>query len=243
MIHYHGTPIPISDDQVSRVLKGKFAFISFAHPEDLSIAMEVSAGFALDNGAFSIWKQGNVDINLDQYYEWVDSIRHHPAYQWFIIPDKIEGSEKENDELLKTSPFQEGVPVWHTSESIQRLEHLVNQYPYVCIGSSQGHTPNTGAFWNKMYQAMEVCCDKEGKPKTKLHGLRQLQGDIISKIPYASADSINMGRNLTNHARWSKAMYEPISFYVRAQVLIDRIEAVQSPSVWEFKPIQQEFLW
>ena len=205
--------------------------------------MEVSSGFALDNGAFSIWKQGKGDINLDEYYKWVDSIRHHPGYQWFIIPDKIEGSETENDLLLKTSPFPEGVPVWHTNESFKRLECLVNEYPYICIGSSLGHTPNTAAFWNQMYQAMEVCCSKDGKPKTKLHGLRQLQGDIISKIPYSSADSINMGRNLTNHPRWAKAMYEPISFHVRAQVLIDRIEAIQSPAVWGFKSIQEEFPW
>jgi len=42
---------------------------------------------------------------------------------------------------------------------------------------------------------MEVCCDADGMPKTKLHGLRMLDPVIFSHMPLSSADSCNVARN------------------------------------------------
>ncbi len=57
MIHYHGLPITPATAAV-RAISGGHAFVSFRHPEQLTIALEVAQSFAVDNGAFSAWRSG-----------------------------------------------------------------------------------------------------------------------------------------------------------------------------------------
>ena len=54
MIHYHGLPITPATAAL-RAISGGHAFISFMHPDQLTIALESSQSFAVDNGAFSAW--------------------------------------------------------------------------------------------------------------------------------------------------------------------------------------------
>ena len=54
MIHYHGLPITPATAAIKAVESGH-AFVSFAHPEQLNVAVEVCQSFAIDNGAFSAW--------------------------------------------------------------------------------------------------------------------------------------------------------------------------------------------
>ena len=57
MIHYHGGRH--STWQVAvEIWKGRHALVSYAEPQQLGIAAEVAQSFALDNGAFTVWKQG-----------------------------------------------------------------------------------------------------------------------------------------------------------------------------------------
>jgi hypothetical protein len=113
VIHYHGGRH--STWQVAvEIWKRRHALISFADSQQIPIAAEVAQSFALDNGAFSVWRQG-IAADWPAYYEWVEEWRQHPGFDWAIIPDVIEGDEAASDALLAQWPFAKtmGLPVWH----------------------------------------------------------------------------------------------------------------------------------
>jgi hypothetical protein len=151
-----------------------------------------------------------------------------------LIPDLIDGSEADNDALIADSDLKPrfGCPIWHLHESLNKLERLVWNWPRVALGSS-GEFAEIGTFrwWSRMAEAMTVCCDREGFPLTRLHGLRMLDPQIVRSFPFASADSTNVARNIGLDQRWTGS-YTPINEAGRAVVIADRIEAVNSPHRW-----------
>jgi hypothetical protein len=82
-----------------------------------------------------------------------------------------------------------------------------------------------------MSEMMDAICDVQGRPLTKLHGLRMLDPVIFSHLPLASADSCNVARNIGIDSRWN-GNYAPRSKSVRAMILIDRIESHASAATW-----------
>jgi hypothetical protein len=244
MIHYHGTRIACSDDQAARILKGRHAFVSYADTSQLSIVEEVCQSYALDNGAYSFFNSGK-PVDWDGYYRFLDDV-YGPSTDFAIIPDVIGGSEKEQDDLMQQWPFAgkkiNGVPVWHSDESIMRLEMLADKFPLVCLGSGPGLRPDTPEWWNRMNQVFDVLTDKEGKPKVRIHLLKGLKPHIFSRLPLTSADSTMVGRHTDdNDTNWS-GRYKPLSIFSRAMVLIDRIETFNSPKRWKRAPIQMELI-
>jgi len=245
MIHYHGLPITPSTVATTAIQAGH-AFVSFAHSDQLGVAIEVSQSFALDNGAFSAWKSGNPITNWIEYYEWALNVKKIPSCDFAVIPDVIDGKESDNDALLLDCPFPKwfGSPVWHMHESLERLEQLANTYVRVCIGSSgEFSTIGTNAWWSKIGQAMRVICDDMGRPICKLHGLRMLNPKIFTKLPFSSTDSTNIGRNVGIDKHWKNGNYPPPTKEARAQVMRARIEAHNSPPVWNFIQVEQENLF
>jgi hypothetical protein len=234
MIHYHGLPITPAT-AAHRAINGGHAFISFRHPDQLTIALEVSQSFAVDNGAFSAWKSGKPVVDWTDFYSWVEKLQRHPSFDFAVIPDVIDGDEDANDFLLDEFPFPVyiGAPVWHLHESLERLERLVNKYPRICLGSS-GEFANIGTieWWTRMSQAMDIICNDEGLPKSKIHGLRMLNPDIFTKFPFSSADSTNIGRNIGIDSAW-KGTYTPPTKEARAAIMRERIESHQSSQRWE----------
>lgn len=232
MIHYHGLPItPVLSMQ--RALAGKHAMVSFEHPDQIREAAEVCQSIVLDNGAFSAWRAGAAH-DFAGYVEWAGEWLRHPAVDWCVIPDVIDGDEAANDKLLAAWPHELAfsVPVYHLHESLDRLARLVEDYPRVAFGSSgQYADPGNARWWGRMADVMRVACDEDGMPRAKLHGLRMLDPTIFSHIPLASADSCNVARNIGIDSRWTGA-YAPASKTVRATILIDRIEAHGSASRW-----------
>lgn len=238
MIHYHGGRH--STWQVAvEIWKRRHALVSFADPHQIVIAAEVAQSFALDNGAFTAWKQG-LQIDWPAYYAWVEQWFRHPAFDWAVIPDVIDGDEAANDELLALWPFARhvGVPVWHFHESLERLKSLTRGWPRVALGSSGEYsTIGTRKWWNRVQQVMEAICDG-GKPVTKIHGLRMLRPAICRHIPLASADSAGVSRGVGT-TNWG-GCYRQASDAVRAQVLLDSYESTQSAPAWAGLPEQQE---
>jgi hypothetical protein len=109
MIAYHGGPF--SDPTIAaRVWRKYHAMVSFARNEQIGIAAEHASSFALDNGALSLWRAGQRRPAWDSYYRWVEAWRNHPGFDFAIIPDVIDGSEEENDDLLAEWPFFRGRP-------------------------------------------------------------------------------------------------------------------------------------
>lgn len=235
MIHYHGLPITPETAAV-RAVEAGHAFVSFAHPLQLRTAVEVCQSFAIDNGAFSAWKAGAPVQNWRPFYEWAAECKRIPSCDFAVIPDVIDGGEEENDALLAEWPLPVwfGAPVWHMHESLDRLERLAARFPRVCIGSSgEFATIGTAQWWGQMARAMRVICNDEGQPLVRLHGLRMLNPDIFSRLPLASADSTNIGRNIGIDQAW-KGTYSPPTKEARAQVMRSRIESQTAPAIWGF---------
>ena len=244
MIHYHGTPITPQTAAI-KALSGGHAFVSFASPQDLGIALDVCQSFAVDNGAFSAWRSGNPVTDWSRYYEWIAELHRYPSFDFAVIPDVIDGDEQANDELLAEWPWKTrhanvGAPVWHMHESISRLVRLAREYQRVCIGSSgQFATVGDAKWWQRMGEAMNAATDKHGLPITKLHGLRMLNPEVFSRLPLSSADSTNIAQNIGIDSAW-RGTYTPRNKDVRAIVMRDKIESFQSLTFWEKQPIQME---
>ena len=245
MIHYQGLPITPATAAVKAVEAGH-AFVSYAHPDQLGIAAEICQSFAIDNGAFSAWRSGKPITNWSGFYDWAANCKLIPSCDFAVIPDVIDGTEADNDALLAEFPFPVwfGAPVWHMHESLERLEQLANTYVRVCIGSSGDFaTVGTSKWWVRIGQAMRVICDDMGRPACKLHGLRMLDPAIFTKLPFASADSTNIGRNVGIDVHWKHGNYLPPTKEARAQIMRSRIEAFNAPSQWNFyQPMEQETL-
>lgn len=204
MIKYHGTPITPMD-VFYQAMGGRNSLISFAEQRDLHKSFEICDKVILDNGAFTTWnnqkkgkiKKVNWAKHWDSYYQWVDKLTNR---EFFFIPDVIDGLEAENDALLKDNSHQDGVPIWHVNESLDRLERLMSDYNYIAFGSAGEYDVLGTKKWHKkMDAAMRVACDKDGFPLVKIHMLRCLNPHIFLNYPFYSGDSTNLAQNHSDY--------------------------------------------
>lgn len=234
MIHYHGLPItPVLD--MLKAMRSRHAMVSFEDARQIEEAAEICQSIALDNGAFSAWRQGKRH-DFEGYQLWASHWLRHPAVDWAIIPDVIDGTERENDDLLAewSLPKAVSVPVFHLHESLERLAMLTT-YPRVALGSSgQFSEPGAPEWWSRVAEIMKIVCDEDGFPRVKLHGLRMLDPVLFSYLPLASADSCNVARNIGIDSAWDGA-YSPRSKWTRALIMLDRIEYHASARRWDGK--------
>lgn len=245
MIHYHGLPITPAHAS-ARIVAGRHAFVSFAHLEQVGLAIESCQSWALDNGAFSAWKVKKA-VDWTQFYAFCADMKRIPNCDFAIIPDVIDGDEASNDALIAEWPHGTfGVPVWHLHESLKRLERLACDWQRIALGSSGDYAiVGNQKCWMRMAEVMRVVCDAKGRPLTKLHGLRMLNPEVFSRFPFASADSTNVARNVGIDSAW-RGTYTPPSKEVRGLVMAERIESVQAATNWNHKMIpftQQERLF
>jgi hypothetical protein len=235
VIHYHGLPITPATAAAAAIGAGH-AFVSFAQPQGLGEVAVAAQSFALDNGAFSAWKRGEPVADWSGYYAWAAECKRIPSCDFAVVPDVIDGSDADNDALLAEWPLPKwfGAPVWHMNAGFERLQRLAADWPRICIGSA-GEFAVIGSqkWWARMAQAMRVLCDDDGRPMVKLHGLRMLDPAIFSRLPFSSADSTNIGRNIGIDQAW-KGPYTPPTKEARATVMRARIESHNAPPRWGF---------
>ncbi len=243
MIHYHG--LPITPDTAAEVAaRAGHVFVSFAHPRQMGLAVSACQSFALDNGAFSAWRSGKPIVDWEPYYAFCESAKRQPSCDFAVIPDVIDGTEAENDNLAADFPFPRwfGAPVWHLHESLTRLTRLADRWPRVCLGSSGEYAQiGTEQWWRRMHEVMRTICDDAGQPCCRLHGLRMLDPAVFSRFPFASADSTNIGRNIGIDQAW-QGPYSPPTKESRVQLMRSRIESVNAPSAYNFQPQQGAFV-
>lgn len=228
MIPYHGGPIT-PESCAYRAWTGRHAFVSYAHSWQIKIAASVTQSFALDNGAFSLWKSRKA-TDWNSFYAWVLGWATHPGFDFAVIPDVIEGTEDENDALAEAWPYPVwlGAPVWHTNESFERLQRLAAKWPRVCLGSSGEYdVAKPRVALPRLIDAIRSISDENGRPRCKLHGLRMLNPAIFTHLPLSSADSTNLARNIGIDKAW-KGTYQPASPETRALVLAERLESRNS---------------
>lgn len=240
MIHYHGTPLSGDIAVQVRGLKARHAMVSFWKPSQIDIVAEVCQSFCIDNGAFSAWKNGGT-IDLDAYAEFIEKWSRHPSFDFYVIPDVIDGTFEDNRKMLARwsqygiNLLTKGAIVWHLHEPLEALRDYCNAYQRVCIGSSGQYSQiGTPVWWGRMAEAMEVATDDDGMPLTKLHGLRMLDPTVFSHFPFSSADSTNVARNIGIDQAW-KGTYVPQSREARALILAERIESHASAGRWSGK--------
>jgi hypothetical protein len=217
-----------------RAFAGKHAMVSFEDPRQMEVAAEICQSVVLDNGAFSAWRQGK-PYDFGGFAAWAESWLRHPAVEWAVIPDVIDGTEADNDALLSDWTAQKAVsvPVYHMHESIDRLVRLAADWPRVALGSSGDYAiVGNERWWNRMADMLDAICDSQGRPLVKLHGLRMLDPGVFSKIPLASADSTNVARNVGIDSAWRQS-YAPQSRAMRAAILMERIEKHASAAYWD----------
>lgn len=216
-IHYHGSPI--SPRSVLYTLAGRCFCVSFAAPQDVSVCHQLGQSVMLDNGAFSFWRAGK-KTDWDGYYEWCRKWLVYPT-TWAVIPDVIDGSVQENDALIEDWPFGDnGAPVWHLHESIDRLLQLTADHHRVCFGSSKQYaTIGTRAWHERISKSFNAITKHHRGPMPWLHMLRgmSLSG---SHYPFASVDSTDVARN---HNRPQNT----------ARTMAERWDALQCPATWE----------
>ncbi len=237
MIHYHGLPITPSTAAEVAVRAGH-AFVSFAHPQQLGLAVAACQSCALDNGAFSAWRAHRPITDWTGYYAFAEAGKRQPSCDFAVVPDVIDGSEADNDALCDEWPLPRwfGAPVWHLHESFSRLERLAADWPRVCLGSSGDYAQiGTAKWWRRMHDTMRVICDDAGQPRCRLHGLRMLDPQVFSRFPFASADSTNIGRNIGIDMKWH-GPYAPPNKESRVQAMRARIESVNAPTAYDFQP-------
>lgn len=233
MIPYHGTPMTPAADMVT-AFKGRNAMVSYSDPRQMDVAAEICQSVIGDCGSFNAWQQG-IPYDFTGYEEWAQHWIRHPAVRWFIVPDKIDGTEQENDALIAQwrLPKNVSVPVYHMHESLERLARLIDAgYAQVAIGSS-GQFAEIGnpKWWGRMGEIMDVACDADGFPLTKLHGLRMLDSTVTSHLPLHTGDSCNVARNAGIDKAWN-GPYAPKSRARRAQIMMDNIQDHASARRW-----------
>lgn len=229
MIHYHGGPIT-PETCALRAWQGRHAFVSWADDRQIELAASVAQSFAIDNGAFPLWRSGR-PVDWADYYRWAERWLGHPACDWAVIPDVIGGTEDENDALVEEWPHGDrGVPVWHLDESIDRLARLAFSWPRVALGSAaQYDVHRPSACLARLREALAAIQLSDGWLPCKLHGLRMLSPAIVAHVPLSSADSTNVARNIGIDGAW-KGTYPPATKEARVDVLVDRMERVPVPA-------------
>lgn len=240
MIPIHGCPLT-PEAAAAVVFAGRHVMVSHANPEQVDLMFEIAKSVVFDNGAYPKWRKGEKVVDWLPYRGWVDEYAMHPAFDWFVIPDVIDGDEHDNDNLVfEFREVKRGVPVWHLHESVTRIDRLMEMgFDRIAIGSSgEFATIKTGRWWSRMAEAMQVFCDSHGRPRVKMHGLRMLDPEVFTRFPFSSADSTNVARNVGLDIRW-KGTYSPPNKATRGIVLANRIEAYQSPAVWTPHMIQE----
>lgn len=201
-VHYHGGPLWGGDELIKALYEDSGALVSFRRPEQLPKIAKLKCKIMLDNGAFSTWKakKGNEDFDWDKhwtnYYLWV--LKWFSRIDHFIIPDVIEGTEDENDRLVWRCPDfmkSKAIPVWHSDESLDRLGRLCDSFDYVAIGCCGESKKIRSPSWVKRMDEVFSFLYVENNYITKIHGLRMLDGRVLSKYPFGSADSTNVAIN------------------------------------------------
>lgn len=225
MMHFHGTPIsPVAE---LLTLAGGCFCVSHHRPDDVKRVHQIGQSVMLDNGAFSVWKS-NAKADWPGYYDWCDEWLDYPN-TWAVIPDLIGEPSQLQDGLLNEWPHgHRGAPVWHMDEPINRLLRLCDEWPRVCIGSTDVYAVVLSPAWQRR---MDEAFDEVSARHKRLPWLHMLRGMQLSgrEWPFASVDSTDIAQN--HHLTHKSAAK------MRA-----RWDAMQCPAKWTPRPTQLEFV-
>ncbi len=231
MIKYHGTPIT-PKEVFNLSMLNKNVLIPYTEKRDFARAVKICNNILIDNGAFTVWRK-KIKIDWNDYYKWIEEIYCDISY--FFIPDVIDGTEEENNDLIKLfidkylNIKEKSIPVWHINESFDRLINIMKEFDYIAIGSAGEYRDlGTKEWHDRMNDTMKILCDDKGVPKVKIHMLRCLNPDIFLRYPFHSGDSTNLAQNhsIYNSSKGSNDGWK---------IVLRNIERYDSPKKYIFK--------
>jgi hypothetical protein len=244
-VHYHGSPmwgnVDIGEGKKiwcgDVLYRDSCALVSYAHSryKQIDKILPICKSMVIDCGAFTFYQRGEkVDDSFwGGYYQYV--LKYIGLIDWFVIPDVIGGSEEENDLMIDKVPSSlkhKGVPVWHTNESLDRLERLCLSFERVAIGAIREHKPvATNKDGNEVLTSAFDYIYRKKKIDVKIHGLAMLDGRILGKLPFDSADSAFVA---TNVPKTKLQMTEVQCKLARTAIYKSKIECVIPPTVSEW---------
>ena len=208
--------LPLNPRPLLEQLAGASFCVSYATRQRLGSQLEDAIRLVgkdrillVDNGAFSMFKQGvsaRDEDYQDAYEAWALDILERCPQAIAVIPDVIGGSAEENAELVNTSmlPIERSMPIWHMHEPISYLLHLLDAgFGYIGVGSSGKYWQVGSREWHArmgfMWAAIEAweLGGNGGNIRPRMHLMRaQSQAHAY---PFDTSDSTNVAMN---HGRY-----------------------------------------
>ena len=122
--------------------------------------------------------------------------------------------------------YDNACAVFHLHMPLTHLHFLCNAYPKVALGSSAEYWDVGSPLWcGRMDEIFNALARRETKMPW-IHGLRML-GQMDGGWPFASADSVNVGRNFKTRD-------------IPAETLAAKLDAKNPSAKWGPRPIQQK---
>jgi hypothetical protein len=144
-----------------------------------------SSSIIIDSGAFTVWKSGKV-LDFESYANWCKQNYDH--CDWFIAPDIIGGSTKENidnlEKFIKTVPIDKVMPVFHEGDDFDLLDYYFEKgFNRIGLGATKSRGKKDLCIW------LEDIFKKY--PHGKYHGLAMTQPRLMQHYAgfFESADS------------------------------------------------------
>lgn len=148
----------------------------------------------MDSGAFTVWANKGVSINMDEYAEFL--LKFKDIISVAINLDVVTGDStakilEENAvkgwENLKYMESK-GLKVLHTFHSAEDekwLFKLMDEYEYFGVSK----TGDTGDVISRLDRVFTKLCDKKGHCKYKIHGFGITSPSMMMRYPFYSVDS------------------------------------------------------
>ena len=159
----------------------------------------------LDSGAFSIWREGTEDVNLDEYIEFALMIQEEDLFKSlvFVSLDKIPGTVKRtanatelkeaanislnNYNQMKERGVENVLYVYHLGEPIEWLGKVLDDgAEYVGLGGlSRGAGSGARRRWlDSVFSYLQKY------PEVGTHGFGVTASNLVLRYPWRSVDSV-----------------------------------------------------
>lgn len=166
----------------------------------------------LDSGAFSIWKAGKGDVDLEEYINYCLKLQRGEEFKsiTFVCLDKIPGTigraasvheikdaaelSLENYKRMKEAGVENVLPVYHLGEELSCLKKIIDTgATYIGVGGLARAVGNRrkGDWLDTVFGFLR------GYSEMKVHGFGMTDSSLLLRYPFFSADSctphINVG--------------------------------------------------
>ncbi len=133
----------------------------------------------LDSGAYSANNSGN-PINISEYIYFIQA--HRDQFTVYANLDVIGNAEATwvNQEIMEKAGLNP-LPVFHMEDPMKYLDRCL-EYEYFALGGMAGASAKErDNFFNKCW---DIICDKDGYPKSKVHGFGLASPEFVYKYPW-----------------------------------------------------------